>query len=134
MREQINERKSSSIISFLTQSQIDVRETRDVFIGTCLSKVCKEHGKSLKDKIDLQTETKPHKKYLICHADADEPSFRICRECGGSSKKPSVSCDFTPYEQLIHTVLSTISCKAGEPDFLNVSPTVNDHWDWYQKV
>ena len=38
---------------FLKQSQKDFRETRNVFFYICLVKVIKEHGKSLKDKIDL---------------------------------------------------------------------------------
>lgn len=130
MWEKVSNSTQSNIIDYLTKPQNIFRETRDKFIDSCLSIVYDEHKKLLTDYIDLQIKEElianSLKKCVLCGCEADI-SLRKCRNCGGSVTKETYAPDLSksvqvnPYDtfQGFSSSLPNISCKAGEPDFLN---------------
>ena len=118
-------------INFFTQSSSALRETRDKFLAACIDRVEEQlHKHSNVDDIDIhiqnQTLASMEKICITCGCEAD-PTFRICRNCGGKLMKPkqknfdvkvprlSVNANFNDF-------LSTcpkIECVTGEPDFVN---------------
>jgi len=117
------------MIDFFTTSSPTLRETRDRFISTCIRFVKAELGDSGTDRIDkaIQTEKEiVNEKHCVdCGSEAD-PSFRVCRNCGGKLLRPHLDVDeeqsemetYGAFEQC-KSSCPNITCTTGEPDFVN---------------
>ena len=98
--ESIDEVKGSNIIDVLTKTSDGFHESRDMFISTCLNKVLKEHGRNSSDNIDSLVET---------------GEDILCDSSNSNDSTISPYNAFSSHKSSLHP----ISCKAGEPDFLN---------------
>ena len=108
-----------------------LRETRDKVLSVCIEKVKEQVDKQSNiDDIDAiihrQAAANSEKICVACGCEAD-PSFRICRNCGGKLMKPTqetldiedaslrISASFSDFQ----STCPKSECVTGEPDFIN---------------
>ena len=126
---EIDDDSTEKLFEALTQAGEGFRRTRDIFIDNCIILVYKQH-KNNSDPIDdilhAQLIASNEKRCTECGCESDV-TYRICRNCGGKVMKEILTLDQSE-EIDIHSydcfsayipTLPGISCKTGQPDFIN---------------